>query len=406
MKLLRTIITTTESRFLGIILIVFSLLRLPSLFEPLWYGDEGIYQVLGRAVLHGTTLYQGIWDNKPPFLYLTYALVNADQFAIRLLSFLAGILSVYGFYLLTKRLFTTNNARVLSTALFAILFSIPATEANIANAENFLLVFVIFAGLCVFEATGQKEIKKQKKLFFTAGLLMGIAFLYKTVAVLDLSAFLLFAACVSLQKNRLFAKTNTKNLFDTLRPLLWGFLIPLLITCIAFLLTGSLSSFLSATFTENYSYVGYKNFLLIPQGLLLLKLLLLLLFVLYLFRNRISFSPSALFILFWFSFSLLNVFFSQRAYTHYLLVGITAFSLLVGLTVSEKKQRLLYILLLVGSLFITYSVFPLMKPGKIAAYYTNFLSYVSGNKSTTAYYAFFDEDVPEEIGRASCRERV
>ena len=99
MKLLRTIITTTESRFLGIILIVFSLLRLPSLFEPLWYGDEGIYQVLGRAVLHGTTLYQGIWDNKPPFLYLTYALVNADQFAIRLLSFLAGILSVYGFYL-------------------------------------------------------------------------------------------------------------------------------------------------------------------------------------------------------------------------------------------------------------------------------------------------------------------
>ncbi|MEN9407245.1 MAG: hypothetical protein RLZZ455_461, partial [Candidatus Parcubacteria bacterium] len=343
MKLLRTIITTTESRSLGIILLVFSLLRLPSLFEPLWYGDEGIYQVLGRAVLHGATLYQGIWDNKPPFLYLTYALVNADQFAIRLLSFLAGILSVYGFYLLTKRLFTSHNARTLSTALFAILFSIPATEANIANAENFLIVFVIFAGLCVFEATEQKEIKKQKSLFFIAGLLIGVAFLFKTVAILDLSAFLLFAACVSLQKNRLFLHTQTKNLSNFLRPLLGGFILPFLLTCIAFLITGSLSSFLSATFTENYSYVGYKNFFLIPQGLLIAKLLLLLLFIVYLFRNRVSFSSRSLFILFWFSFSILNVFFSQRAYTHYLLVGIAAFSLLVGLTMSEKKQRLLYI---------------------------------------------------------------
>ena len=26
------------------------LLRLPSLFEPDWYGDEGIYQVLGLGI--------------------------------------------------------------------------------------------------------------------------------------------------------------------------------------------------------------------------------------------------------------------------------------------------------------------------------------------------------------------
>jgi hypothetical protein len=68
------------------LIIIFFLLRLPSLIEPYWYGDEGIYQVISMALDKGKLLYSQIWDNKPPLLYVTYALFGGDQTAIRFAS--------------------------------------------------------------------------------------------------------------------------------------------------------------------------------------------------------------------------------------------------------------------------------------------------------------------------------
>src|SRR5260370_36030421 len=84
---------------------VFFLLRLPSFFEPYWYGDEGVYEVLGFGMRHGRLLYQGIWDNKPPLLYLTYALVDGNQPMIRFLSFLVGVGAIFCLFFLAKKLF-------------------------------------------------------------------------------------------------------------------------------------------------------------------------------------------------------------------------------------------------------------------------------------------------------------
>ena len=59
--------------FISVVVLIFSLLRLPSVIEPYWYGDEGIYEVLAQAMNQGRGLYSGIWDNKPPLLYIIYA---------------------------------------------------------------------------------------------------------------------------------------------------------------------------------------------------------------------------------------------------------------------------------------------------------------------------------------------
>ena len=401
MKLLRNIFATHESRFLFTILLVFSLLRLPSLFEPLWYGDEGIYQVLGRAMMDGRILYSGIWDNKPPLLYLIYGLVNADQFLIRLLSYFVGVLSVYGVYQLTREFFSRNWIRNLTTTLFAILFAIPATEANIGNAENFFLVFIIFSALIVVRSTQTESIEKKRKQLFFAGLLLGAAFLIKTVTLLDATAFLLFLLCITLPKKSLPAPSDLLQALRQQLPLISGSVIPFIVVAIYFLLVGSLQAFISASFTNNISYVGYKNFFLIPHGLLITKMLLLVGFTIFIFLRRASFSQPALFIMLWFAFSFFNVFFSQRAYTHYLLVGITGFSFLVGLMLAEKKYRALSIAFLLVSLFTTVSVFSLMKPQSILAYYQNFIEYATGKKSTSSYQAFFDKDVPEDYAVAS-----
>ena len=43
---------------------LFVVLRFPSLFEPNWYGDEGIYQSIGFGLRSGRQFYTGVWDNK------------------------------------------------------------------------------------------------------------------------------------------------------------------------------------------------------------------------------------------------------------------------------------------------------------------------------------------------------
>src|SRR5258708_1708183 len=84
--------------FLLIISVIFFFLRLPSLLEPYWYGDEGIYETIGLALSKGRFLYTQIWDNKPPLLYLTYGMFHGDQFSVRLLSLLVGIASTIMFF--------------------------------------------------------------------------------------------------------------------------------------------------------------------------------------------------------------------------------------------------------------------------------------------------------------------
>src|SRR3989338_6358117 len=59
----------------AVILILTFIFRLPSLFEPFWYGDEGIFAAVGRNLNLGGVLYENSWDNKPPMIYLTYQLI-------------------------------------------------------------------------------------------------------------------------------------------------------------------------------------------------------------------------------------------------------------------------------------------------------------------------------------------
>src|SRR3972149_9250866 len=44
-------------------------LRIPSLFEPFWYGDEAIYLVIGQKILGGGLMYVDIFDHKTPGIY-------------------------------------------------------------------------------------------------------------------------------------------------------------------------------------------------------------------------------------------------------------------------------------------------------------------------------------------------
>lgn len=412
LKLIDKIEKSKTFWFLLSIFVIFFLLRLPSVIEPDWYGDEGIYQVLGRAIASGHLLYTQAWDNKPPLLYLTYALFNGDLYSVRFFSLIVGLLTTGLFFALSQTLFKNLKTSIITTSVFTVFFATPLIEGNIANAENFMLLPIITAALIIYKiATNQN-----RKLFtiryslLAAGLLLGIALLFKIVAVFDFAAFFLFVIIlnfpfskISLHKKWKIEHGKFKHVLLASCFMLLGFILPFVITIIYFTFTKTLLDFVQAVFFGNIGYVGYGNALIIPQGLLIIKLLILAGIVYLLLTNRTKLSHPTIFILLWVSLSLFNAFFSQRPYTHYLLVLIPSFCLLLGLVVNTKQQleqrKLLALLLLV--IAIIFTTFRTYNIKKTFLYYQNAFLFMTNQKSVPAYQAFFDAKTPRDYALAS-----
>src|SRR5260221_3488683 len=382
--------------FLFITTFFFFLLRLPSLFEPYWYGDEGIYEVIGYAMRHGRILYSGIWDNKPPLLYLIYALFSGDQFGAKLASLLVGVLSVVVFYFLAKKLLIKRLHVYIATGFFTVLFGIPLLEGNIANAENFMLLPIMAGALLILKVSTKKKLQTTSYILLaTSGLLLGIAFLIKIVSIFDLGAFMIFIGFLWLG--------NFKSIWKIL--FAWtilgiSFVLPLFVTTLYFISLHQLPLFIQSAFTSNVGYVNYGNQIfipfthhLLPQGFLLIKLFFLFIFLglLFLLRKKLSFSH--LFICILLAFSLFNALFSQRPYTHYVLVMLPAFCLLIG-TIQNKSFTLFSLGIGIILLVILWKNFNFYN--KSIGYYANFLSFVTHQKTQDMYQAFFDANTPKD----------
>ena len=363
--------------FLVFVTFFFFLFRLPSLFEPLWYGDEGIYQAIGISLNDGKFLYKDAFDNKPPLLYWLYAFLNSDQYLVRFASLIFGVLSIITFFFLSKKIFKDKkNISYLTTSVFAILFGLPLLEGNIANAENFMLLPVIVSA---FFIVGQKKL-------FISGLILGIAFLFKIVAIFDFAAFFTFLLFVYFDL--------IKTRINKLKKLALGFFIPTALVSLFFLANGTIMNFLNAALVANIPYVSYGNRVGEFPYLLFFKLALVGIFVFYLFTKRKTVSNAALFVALWIVFSLFNAFFSQRPYTHYLLVLLPSFSLILGLILFEKKYQRIVLLSAIAILVIVATAFKVTNFKKNISYYQNFVSYMTGAKSTRDYQAFFDKNTP------------
>jgi hypothetical protein len=370
--------------------ILFFFLRLPSLFEPYWYGDEGVYQVLGTAINKGRLLYQGIFDNKPPLLYVFYSLFNGDQFYVKLFSLFFGILAIVVFFYLAGKLFKNNLSVYVSTFLFTILFGLPIIEGNIANAENFMLFFILAGFYLAIDHFGTKW---ENKMFFWSGIVLGLAFLFKIVAVFDFAALLVFLIIIKTPlgfTGKLYKKllNEIKNLYS----LIVGFLIPIATCAIFFLTQGAFSDFITATLFSNVGYVGYGNRLIIPQGFLILKLIPLSFYIGLIFIKRRRLNMTNILILVWIGFSVFNALFSQRPYTHYLLTLLPSFALLVGLIFEKNEFRKTNIALILAVIILATQSFWIYT--KNFTYYQNFLSFVLSNKSVVDYQRFFDKKTP------------
>lgn len=387
MKLIARLEKNYSFWFLVIISFIFFILRWPSLFEPYWYGDEGVYQAVGMLLKAGHPLYSGGWENKPPILLLIYAFFNSDQFLIRTASLISGLISVWFFYLVSLKLFPkSNKVSMIITTIYAIIFGTRIVEGNIANAENFMLLPILISAYLILAKSQLKKIW-QNKVYFLAGIVLSLAFLTKIVAAFDFLAFGLFLFISSSE--------NLKHtLIKRIYPFASGFIVPVILTASYFLLTNNFKDFMSAFFFGNIGYVGIGNQFIIPQGLLYIKSILLLIFVAFVYFKKKTIPANVAFITLWFAFSLFDVFFSQRSYAHYLIMIIPSFCLMIGLILYQKRERLFAAFFLILAFLLISHSFSFK--GRLISYYANLIAFCSGREDVNSYQSFFDPNTSRD----------
>jgi 4-amino-4-deoxy-L-arabinose transferase-like glycosyltransferase len=377
---------------LAIILFVTFLFRFPTLFEPLWYGDEAIYLTIGQKILRGGLMYADIFDHKTPGIYyLTAATIGLFGQAVWSIKFLLTIwvlATLVVFYLLGKKLFNERVALV-AVIIFSVLTSLPIIEGNIFNSE-ILMILPIALGILL----------GLDRKFFLAGIFFSLAFLLKVPAVFDFTAFFIFAS-LTIRKNSIpLTITNLLKLTG-------GFLTPILLTAAYFALNGALAQFFEAAYSYNISYTGYGNKLVIENGLLLVKALPIVLILIYSIirvyqglksKNGVPLTAKE-FLVVWLVFSFYGAVFGGRSYEHYLIQALPTFSLLLAVSFCDESFKRAGLVLAVIILLLSFVLG--FRPWFSPSYYTNFFRYVTNRVSFDKYTANFDPKTSTNYAIAS-----
>ncbi len=346
-----------------LLLVLTLLLRIPNLFEPYWYGDEGIYLTIGQSLNKGARLYSEIIDHKTPIIY--YLARVQTQLNFRLLNIGWMLLTTVAFYYFAKKLLKSVKQTTFATFIFVILTTLPWLEGNIPNGELFVLGFVL-AGALVLAKTdyfkkfinpehkiesNNKSSKLQAIYLIIAGFFFGLGILTKVPAILDLAVFLsigYFSFTNSFFSTGNFSLKNIGENFKTLGQriidlslITLGVAIPVIISIIYFVSIGSGRDYLDFGLLYNFRYAAswqlpFSNELLLFLFTLQGKFLLLVLLILFITFLKKYFKPNVQFIMSWFGLALFASLLSNRPYPHYFVQLVPPLAILLTLIAKNK----------------------------------------------------------------------
>jgi 4-amino-4-deoxy-L-arabinose transferase-like glycosyltransferase len=182
-------------------------LRVVALCRPCLSDDEATYCVVGREMLTGHLLYQDVVDHKPPLIYLTYAATQAlgGRVGGMLLLHVMSILVVFATALLLGRIArhlaldrgaidTADRESIVAAALYVV-FSTTLfdSDALAANCELFMML-PLTASMALYLRGAKLELCSMR--LFAAGVLVGVAMLYKYQAGVQLPLYALHLALI------------------------------------------------------------------------------------------------------------------------------------------------------------------------------------------------------------------
>ncbi len=365
-----------------IILFTF-LIRIPSLFEPLYYGDECIYITLGQAFNKGFVFYKRIFDHKPPLIFLTTALAQGKITYFRAFGLIWNLINVYLVYKVGEMLVKKQRktAGLIAAFLFAVFSFLP--EGWVSNGELFM---IMPATLGLYLALKAEKLQKPN-LWAWVGLSFSIAFLYKPPIALEFAGL-----CLAFF---LYRKKSIKEFLSIFKNkkiylLLIGFFTPILVSIIYYWFHGAAEPYIRSALLQNIGYISSWSGDTSSGSELYYRALILLasLIAVYIFRKKLGFKFYLILLM-----ALMGgfgVFLSERPYPHYLIQVTPWIALLITQILFNHK-----LVQITGGLFfiglMSWGVFKYefwWYP--VAPYYKNFYSFAVGKKNRQQYFDYFE----------------
>lgn len=384
-----------KHEWLVILLFLVFVLRIPSLYEPHWYGDEEIYLVMGQGLRKGLVFYRDIFDHKPPVIYIIAAVVQNVFWFRLLLMFVHGVSVVY-FAKLSELLFKKKWNVILSTIIYALLSTLPLLEGNVANGENFMTVPALIGMYLIYKST-KKSAEVKAGHFFLVGVLFSFAFLTKVPIIFDFLAAGMFWWILAQKK--LTIKNTFKRLFSKK---LWltvvGFFVPILLSVVYYYIKGAMEPYVRSALLQNIGYVqswrGGETETSMLSNPLVWRFLVIagLVAVFLMFKKYKCVSNKTLLVSVWLLLSTYGSLLSNRPYPHYLLQPLIPAVLLLGLLIDQMargKHKDIFTILSTFSVVIIFLLEVGFWSYPTIPYYQNFISYASGKITRVEHDNYF-----------------
>ena len=316
-----------------LIIVFFALIRIRLRDIPL-ERDEGEFAYGGQLLLQGIPPYQFAYTMKLPGTAAMYAAIMAalgeTPAGIHLGLTVVNAVTVFLLFLLGKRLYG-RLAAVVAAASYALLST--QVEGFAAHATHFVVLFALAATLSLLHALESDSVR----LFFSAGLLFGLAFLMKQPGLF----FLLFAGCYTIQQKWRFSRQG-KRLAEELSALAAGGALPFAVVCLMLWRSGVFAGFwfwffdyarqYSTMVTPSWALIAFANTFPVALSFLVAVVFIGLVSATFLLspRARIHGFLAVSFLV----FSVLAVLPGFYFRAHYFILMLPAVSLMIGMVVS------------------------------------------------------------------------
>jgi Dolichyl-phosphate-mannose-protein mannosyltransferase len=239
---------------LALVILLVAAIRIRLLALPL-ERDEGEYAYIGQLLLHGVPPGKLAYSMKLPGTSAAYAVIMAvfgqTAIGIHLGLVLLNAATTTLVFLLARRLMDGVGALV-AAATFALLSVSPAVYGTAAHAAHFVLLPALAGFLVLLRALESNE----RRIFFAAGLLFGLAFLMKQSGVffgIFGGVYLIYHE-VRRQKQMPWQSLAIKGgLF------LLGAALPFVLVCVMLCLAGTFKTFWYWTFSYAGEYGGMES---------------------------------------------------------------------------------------------------------------------------------------------------
>jgi 4-amino-4-deoxy-L-arabinose transferase-like glycosyltransferase len=227
------------------------LVRVPTVAQPAG-ADQGLYAYVGQRILAGEMPYRDAWDQKPPAIHYTYALMYAiwpHDAIVPATDLLVAALTAWLIYVLGRRL-GGPGAGMLAAVLFLVYTNPTLSRLGGVRIQAQCEVFIALlatAGLAVIHRT------RGTRGMVLAGVLFGIAFFYKYNAGIYL--------IVGMLATLAWSEARVREAMPRLLALVGGFAVVFVIGLLWFARGHALRDLYDATIGYNLFYSGetYAN---------------------------------------------------------------------------------------------------------------------------------------------------